>query len=243
MRNNINHNAARKPPLCPTLLCETGLKSLLTRLLALDPSQRPTAAQVLEDPWVTAPPASLASKPSTLSPTTDVAPVAVEPAPVTPTGPETPYACGDDERDIFPVEAAPVDASPIPATKPRGYRPITTVNRTARLVTAVEADSYTEVAYTECRKRKEPESEGSNGPLFENEADACWPPMSALGGLIDGGIGGGHTPPAKCARVVAPSPLTLPAIAAAPTEAHATLTTTAASWKEVATLPSGRDSP
>ena len=160
----------------------------------------------------------------------------MEPAPVTPTGPETPYACGGDERGIFPVKAAPVDASPIPATKPSGCRPITTVNRTARLVTAVETESCTEVAYTECRKRKEPESEGSNGPLFENDADACWPPMSALGDLIDGGSGGGHTPPSKCARVVASSPLTLPVITAAPKEAHATLATTAASWKEVATL-------
>ena len=231
----FHHNVARKPPLCPTLLCETGLKSLLTRLLAIDPKQRPTAAQVLGDPWVTAPPASTASTPSPLSPTMGIALAAVGPSPVTPSGSETPSTCDDAERGIFPAKVAPVDASPIPAMKPRGHRPIATVNRTARVVTAAEAESSAEVAYTGCRKRKEPEIEDGHGSLFEDDAEACWPQMSSRGGFIDGGSGGGTTPPSKRARVVAPSPLTLSRVTMAPTEAHASLTTTAKSWKEAAT--------
>ena len=43
------------------------------------------------------------------------------------------------------------------------------------------------------------------------------------------------TPPSKRARVVPPSPLTRSGVTMAPTEAHASLTTTAKSWKEAAT--------
>ena len=227
----FHHNAARKLPLCPTLLCETGLKSLLTRLLEIDPKQRPTAAQVLGDPWVTTPPAST---PSPLSPTMGIALAAVGPSPVTPSGSETPSTC-DDARGIFPVKVAPVDASPIPATKPRGHRPIATVNRAARVVTAAEVESSAEVAYTGCRKRKEPEIEDGHGSLFKDDAEACRSQMSSRGGFIDGGSGGGMTPSSKRARVVAPSPLTRSGVTMAPTEAHASLATTAKSWKEAAT--------
>ena len=99
-----------------------------------------------------------------------VALAAVEPSPVTPSGSETPSTCDDAERGIFPVKVAPVDAPPIPATKPRGHRPIATVNRAARVVTAAEVESSAEVAYTGCRKRKEPEIEDGHGSLLKDDA-------------------------------------------------------------------------
>ena len=133
------------------------------------------------------------------------------------------------------MTAAPVDASRTPATKSRGRCPISTESRTARVVTAVEAVSYEEVAPARCRKRKEPESEGSRGPFLEDDADAYGSKINVLGSSIDGGSGSEEAPPSKCARVVAPSPLLLPGIAAAPTEAHATLVTTPGSEKKVAT--------
>ena len=164
-----------------------------------------------------------------------VALAAVEPSPVTPSGSETPSTCDDAERGIFPIKVAPVDAPPIPATKPRGHRPIATVNRAARVVTAAEVESSAEVAYTGCRKRKEPEIEDGHGSLFKDDAEECCSQMSSRGGFIDGGSGGGMTPSSKRARVVAPSPLTLSGVTMAPTEAHASLATTAKSWKEAAT--------
>ena len=164
-----------------------------------------------------------------------VALAAVEPSPVTPSGSETPSTCDDAERGIFPIKVAPVDAPPISATKPRGHRPVATVNRAARVVTAAEVESSAEVAYTGCRKRKEPEIEDGHGSLFKDDAEECCSQMSSRGGLIDGGSGGGMTPSSKRARVVAPSPLTLSGVTMAPTEAHASLATTAKSWKEAAT--------
>ena len=157
------------------------------------------------------------------------------PAPVTPTGPEIPLACGDAECDIFPVKAAPDDASPIPASKPRGRRPVATGKRTARVVTAAEVESYADVPHTECRKRKKLDNDSIHGPLLKDDPEACCPETSALEGFIDGDSCGGKTPPSKIARVEAPSPLTLPRSTVAPTERHASLANAARSWKGAAT--------
>lgn len=195
-----------------------GLKSLLSKILSLDPKQRPTAAEVLAETWVSAQattPAPLpsSSKSSVAVPWPTFAPLPTagaqparqqQPAPVTPTGPENPSGRCTPERDAF---RATVDISPIPLEHSGNGSPV--VRATPLVEIAGHASGHSR---GRSRKRKAPEPPVVN---FD-DAEEFSPEMSALGGILDArrkingrSGGGGGERSSKISRVT-PSPLTLP---------------------------------
>lgn len=160
----------------------------------LDPSQRATAAEVMEDPWVTRPPALL---PTSFSPTISTLPATIGPVTITPPGIQTSAEHGASVATGETTEVVSVKASPNSAVKRRGCCSIAAVTHPTLIITSAEAGGDS----ARHRKRKKPEGDDSG---YHSVEDNTKMKMDGLQGPVDES-GNIEKQPSSLARVGAPS--------------------------------------